>query len=225
MATSKARVLLVSLNRGQFFDEVYEPICGALMSKATLERVEEANTAIRKLSDDPPPSAVLIADAALTLRQYTDVWDATLRYIHYGGTAVVMGNFPSFVRPDIMKSFFARAGLSWEAGSYHRTTLILNRDAAGFNSATALSPRFSQKALFVRNVANSEAWYKTDECSIVESLVFAPTSTNTVGETAVALARVGDGNLGYVGDVNIEEGSVAVILAMCGLGNVKAGEI
>lgn len=33
---------------------------------------------------------------------------------------------------------------------------------------------------------------------------------------SVALAKIGNGKLGYVGDVNGEEGSDAVVLAMCG---------
>ena len=71
--------------------------------------------------------------------------------------------------------------------------------------------------MFVKNVASADAWYRPDESSIVESAVFPPTSANIAGETAVALANIGRGKLGYVGDVNAEKGSDAVILAMCEL--------
>ena len=37
------------------------------------------------------------------------------------------------------------------------------------------------------------------------------------GESAVLLARVGKGKLGYIGDVKGEKGSEAVVLVMCGL--------
>ncbi|KAJ5525846.1 hypothetical protein N7494_012496 [Penicillium frequentans] len=128
-----------------------------------------------------------------------------------------MGQFASFVRPDNMKSFFSKAGLSWNRGSYTRTTLLLNQAAIGDELATKLPKSYSQKALFVNNVVSSDAWYTTDEDSVVESRVFRPTPVNTPGETPVAMARVGEGRLGYVGDVNAEEETDAVILVMCDL--------
>ena len=51
--------------------------------------------------------------------------------------------------------------------------------------------------------------------TVVESQVFPPTSTHIEGETAVALASIERGKLGYVGDANAEKGSDAAILAMC----------
>lgn len=68
----------------------------------------------------------------------------------------------------------------------------------------------------VNNVKFGDAWYVTEEDSAIKSLGFSSTSTHTIGETAVALARVGDGKLSYIGVVNGEEGSSAVVLAMCG---------
>ena len=47
--------------------------------------------------------------------------------------------------------------------------------------------------------------------------MFGPTSVHKLDESPVFLAKVGDGKLGYVGDVNAEEESNLVILAMCGL--------
>lgn len=58
-------------------------------------------------------------------------------------------------------------------------------------------------------------WYKPNEASVIESAVFAPDTAHFPGQTAVALGKVGKGKLGYVGDVNTEQGSDAVILAMC----------
>ncbi|KAL7930092.1 hypothetical protein V8C35DRAFT_314089 [Trichoderma chlorosporum] len=58
-------------------------------------------------------------------------------------------------------------------------------------------------------------YYQTTQDSVVESRVFGPSPADIPGETAVALARIGDGRLGYIGDVNAEEESNAVVLAMC----------
>lgn len=95
--------------------------------------------------------------------------------------------------------------------------MTLNHTAVGVANSQKLLQRYSQKAVSVKNVAPGDMWYKTDDDSVVESRVFSLSSANTAGETPVALAEVGTGKLGYVGDVNAEEGSHAVVLAMCGL--------
>lgn len=216
MSSGTAWVLAISLNNQPWFDEMYAPLLTALKSNAEFQQAEHSTSAIRFLSQLPEPSAVLITDEALTLRENSAVWGAVLEYVRRGGTAIVMGLFPSFVEPDNMKPFFSRAGLRWETGSYHRTTLALNRAAVDVANAGKLPQRYSQKAVFVNNVVPENMWYKTDDNSVVQSAVFPPTSANRTGETAVAMATVGRGKLGYVGDVNAEDGSNAVILAMCG---------
>lgn len=61
---------------------------------------------------------------------------------------------------------------------------------------------YSQKAVYVKGVARSDVWYAGER-----------------DEVAVAFTKVGNGMLGYVGDVNGEAGSEAVVLAMLGLLN------
>ncbi|KAG0316427.1 hypothetical protein BGZ97_006880 [Linnemannia gamsii] len=178
MASGTARVLAISLHNQPWFDEMYAPLLTALRSNAEFQRAEQSTSAIQFLSQLPEPSAVLITDEALTLPENRPVWEAVLD----------------------MKPFFSRAGLHWEAGSYHRTTLALNHAAVDVANARKLPERYSQKAVFVNNVVPENMWYKTDDNSVVQSAVFAPTSANTTGETAVAMATVGRGKLGYVGD-------------------------
>lgn len=218
MATesTKPRVVLISLNYESFFDELYHDLLTELGSKADLQHAKTAESTVRLLSEQPHPSATLITDEALTNNENTDVWEAVLKYVRQGGTSVVMGHFSSSVKPARIKPFFAKAGLQWEAGSYHRTTLVLNQEAVGSSLAAVLPAKYSQKAVFVKNVADTDAWYHSDENSVNESQVFGPTSANIVGETPVVLTHVGAGKLGYIGDVNAEKGSDAVILAMCG---------
>ena len=83
-----------------------------------------------------------------------------------------------------------------------------------------LLPEYSQKAQFVKNVASGDMWYKPDSNLAVESVVWALVNgyreiANIEGEIAVAFAKVGDGRLGYLGDVNAEAGLDIVMLAMC----------
>lgn len=155
--------------------------------------------------------------AALTENENAHVWEAVLQYVRGGNICVVMGHFPAFVLLDNIKPFFAKAGLPWESGPYHRMTLVLNAEATDQDLATRLPSQHSQKPLFVKNVAPADSSYVTNAGSLTESRVIPPENADTPGKTAVAFARVGDGKLGYVGDVNAEKGSDAAILAMCGL--------
>ncbi|KAJ5698293.1 hypothetical protein N7462_000298 [Penicillium macrosclerotiorum] len=212
---SSPRVLIISLH----YQDVFEESCGRLLaqlrSKATVQLVKDPVLAIQVL--ESRPSAILITDEALTLKENALVWDAVLRCVREGCTALLMGQFSSFVQPNKIQPLVAKAGLSWEPGAYNRTTVVVNRAATGDELAQKLPTSYSQKALFLQNVAPSDAWYTTDEDSVIESHVFYPDSAHRPGQSPVAMARVGHGNLGYTGDVNSEQGTDAVVLAMCGL--------
>ncbi|CAK7227990.1 hypothetical protein SCUCBS95973_006731 [Sporothrix curviconia] len=155
---TRPRILMISLDYRPFFDELYAPLLTELGSKASLQRVKKAQPAIRLLAEQPQLSVVLITDEALTVTANARVWEAVLQYVRQGGTAVIMGHFPTYVKPLSVKPFFAKAGLPWESGSYHRTTLVLNRDAVTNDLATKLPPQYSQKAVHVKNVASADAW-------------------------------------------------------------------
>ena len=214
---SQNRVLLVSLKLEPYFDEEYKPLLDELALKSRLQRVKSATSAIRLLSEKPAPTAVLVTDQALTERENAGVWETALQYIRQGGTLVAMGHFPTFTPPFDLKPFFAKAGLPWEAGSYHRTTLSLNRAVVKGGMASKLPSDYNQKALAVKNVAPGDMWYRTTPDSVTESRVFPPTSVHNLYESPTTLAKVGNGKLGYVGDVNAGEESNLVILAMCGI--------
>ena len=67
-----------------------------------------------------------------------------------------------------------------------------------------LPAAYHLKALFLKNVSQNEALYH-------------PLEDCNRAETPVAFGAVGKGRLGYIGDVNGEEGTNAAIVAMCGL--------
>jgi hypothetical protein len=96
--------------------------------------------AVNLLSEEPQLCAVLITDKALTKSMNTDIWDTVLQYVCQGSKYVVMGHFSSFVKPLKIKSFFAKADLEWEEGSYHQTMLMLNREVIGNDLVAILPP-------------------------------------------------------------------------------------
>ncbi|KAK9442536.1 hypothetical protein VB005_03599 [Metarhizium brunneum] len=217
MASQTPRILDISLHSiRRWLDNVFPELLTALESKAEFQRAENSTSAISLLSQHPGPSAVLITDEALTLQANIPVWKAVLAYVRRGGTAIIMSLL--YVRPNHVKPFFSRAGLDWERASpKQRTILTLNLSAAGVADALNLPYRCSQRAVFINNVAEEDMWYKIEDDSGVQSVDFPPTSANVAGQTAVALAKVGQGKLGYVGDIRGEDASTSIVLAMCGL--------
>ncbi|KAF5703546.1 triacylglycerol lipase [Fusarium mundagurra] len=183
-----------------------------IVRKADVLRAEDAESARRWVSREPTPAAVLITDEGLAEEQNNHVWHAVLAYVRGGGTAVVMESFSNFVLLPNIDRFFAQAGLGWCRASYTGETFALNDAAVDSGLAAKMVPEYSTKALFLNNVAFEDAWYVTDE----ESNVASPTNARA-GESAVAFASIGDGKLGYIGDVNAEHGSNVAVLAMCGL--------
>ncbi len=78
---------------------------------------------------------------------------------------------------------------------------------------SSLPNKYSQKAVFLTNVASDDSVYRPSSDSVTQSHVFLPEPANP-NEAAVAFTKVGEGWLGYIGDVNNEQGSQAVILSM-----------
>lgn len=126
-----------------------------------------------------------------------------------------MGNFSSTIRPNDLDKFFRGAGLPWTHAEYLRTTV--HRNGSRETSLTCLPSSYSQKAIFLANVSVEDAWYLPNDASRTESLVFHSEWIYSLPQTPIALTGIGRGKLGYVGDVNRENGSDVVVLAMCGL--------
>ncbi|KAF5232915.1 hypothetical protein FANTH_12762 [Fusarium anthophilum] len=207
---TKPWILAISLNHQPFLDDIFEPLMAEIRTRADFLRVEDANTAKRWLSR-ATPEAILITDEGLAEDQNSHVWHAVLGYVRGGGTAVIMGCFSNFVLPLSIKPFFEQAGLEWCSASYTSETFVLNDAAVDGGLSAKMVPEYKTKAHFLGNVALQDALYVTDE----ESNVLSPTNARA-GESAVAFASVGDGKLGYIGDVNAVHGSNIAVLAMCG---------
>ncbi|KAK7937820.1 Transcription factor [Apiospora aurea] len=125
-----------------------------------------------------------------------------------------MGLFSSYVKPNDIRPFFAKAGLNWDVGEYCRMVVAINPTAAA-NLTITLPAQYSQKAQFLKGVEATAILYGFDNHSESDVLPLHIIEDRT--ETAIAFAQVGRGKIGYVGDVNVEEETDAVVLAMIGL--------
>lgn len=215
-ASVKPYILLLSLDDSLPFDQMYERLLEKLSAVATLAHANKPDSALRSLADQPP-HAVLVTDPSIT--HHGDVHAAVFDYVRAGGTVILMGNLSSLVRPKDLDSLFQRIGLPWTYADYVRTTVYLNT-LTGASQLTSLPSCYSQKAVFLANVRVEAAWYLPSDASRTESDVFRSERIQNLQQTPVAFTSMGKGKLGYVGDVNGEEGSDAVVLAMCGLQHV-----
>lgn len=197
-----SRVLALCLECESLFDACFGSLVSHITAKAKMERATTPEAALTMLRHQPPPSVILVADGALTRQK--KVWECVIDRLREGATVVLAGCFSSMVNEGEFNRFFARLGLPWQRGSYERTDVSLRRDVVDAHLTSRLPSSYSQKALFVKGIERSVAWY---------------TERETSNEAAVVFAKVGSGRLGYVGDVNGEDGSNMVVLAMCGLLN------
>ena len=223
--TTKPVILVLSVGEKWMQDMCDDPDSfGAgledLVKHAELKRARTAKGALNYLNKNTssPPDGILVTDPGVTDTGSKELLDRVVAYARAGGTVVMSYCFSSNIRPNDMKDFWKQAwGLPWQPASYHRTNLTLNESASTLKGKVdVLQKVYSQKALCLKKVERQHAWYVPTEDSVTQSMVFPPGPVNQ-NETAVAFAPVGQGHVGYTGDVNMEVGTKLVVMRMFGL--------
>lgn len=113
MADTKPTVVLLSLEKEPWLDEMYESLFTALKAKAHVSEVTTAKAADELFAATNKPDVVLATDAALTCAdgEFRAQRDAAIKYVREaGGTLVFGGVFPSFGRPPDIKTMFPLLG-------------------------------------------------------------------------------------------------------------------
>ncbi|KAL8746867.1 MAG: hypothetical protein Q9184_007687 [Pyrenodesmia sp. 2 TL-2023] len=115
-----------------------------------------------------------------------------------------------------MDSLWSIFGLPWKYGDYHRTTFYLSqrmKNVIGQDRAASLLREYSMKANHLKKVPERSRVYVPLEQSQTQSAVFPPSSVDQ-GQTPAAFHKYGEGWVGFIGDVNNEQGSQALLMAM-----------
>jgi len=211
-------ILLLSLAFKTYLDEMYSSLIDSLSTSAQLKRAKSSNGALRYLEANSP-KAILVTDEGLTKTKNRAVLEKVESYVRNGGLVIFGLHFPSFIRMDVFDKFFDESfGLPWKRGDYHRTTFEFNLSCAlpaGVVKDSLPSP-YSMKVTHVKNAREHERIFIPVSEAMTQSHVFPPSYVDET-QAAVVGAKVGNGFLVYVGDVNGEQGSEKVILALCGL--------
>jgi ribonuclease HI len=194
-----AHVLALCLENDGGFERFHKGLISRIAEEAMLELTSNEEAALSALGKKPPPSVILVADAAVISRR--KIREAVIDRLRDGATVVLAGCFSSTVTAGQFNRFCARLGLPWERGSFEQATAL--RGIVVHNELFwSLSPGHFQRRLFVKNVAHSAAWY---------------TSGEDLSRAVAVFAKVGSGRLGYLGDTDGGPWSEAVVLGMCGL--------
>lgn len=210
-------ILLLCLEDPELFDSANDHLLKALKAKTKFVRAKNATQASTYLGA-PELAGVIVGDAGIVSRSNSGVASQLADYTKRGGTVVFGGLFPSFISGTDFGRFFSQNfGLQWERGSYFRTTFYKNtaNDIVKKNPSLAVS--YSMKALHVQGITPEYAIYRANESSRTESLVFSPNPVSNFEESPAVSVQVGNGTVGFLGDVNAEESSTGTILAMLGL--------
>ncbi|KAJ9603197.1 hypothetical protein H2200_012492 [Cladophialophora chaetospira] len=198
-------------------------LLNTLAGKAVVIRANSPKHALDILRGKSTPARIFVADSGLSEPTNRPVLDSLVNYTKHGGTVLVGGIFSTTAQWDKFGPMFAAWGLPWAVTSYTKQTIVLNRASAGTPNAT-LPAEYYLKATFLKNVDDVARWYKTkvyfdsddEEDEEMRAAVLRPNPL-TPTETAVAFAKVGDGWLGYLGDVNCQAETDAITLAMLDL--------
>ncbi|BGP29541.1 hypothetical protein JCM10296v2_001280 [Rhodotorula toruloides] len=150
---------------------------------------------------------------------------ALRKYAEGGGRVILGGPLANYLPFNMIDGMLADLGVSWKAHGYHRTTHFLNvghplyASLPGSSQARAALPAsYSTKAVLLKNVPAPEMVYHTTPESQVVSLSMMLVQAKVTNlEVAVAMGKVGEGWLGWCGDVNQEAGSTQATLWMLGL--------
>ena len=213
---ASVEIFLLSLAFQNFLDEMYSSLIDGLSRSAQLKRAKSASGAINYLEANNP-RAILVTDEGLTEAKNRAVLENVMSYVRNGGLVIVGLHFPNFATFDVINGFFETFGLPWRSGNYHRDEFQLNPTCSlprGVASNRLLAP-YSMKALHVKNARPDEKIFVPVADDMTLSNVFPPRHIDNA-QAAVVGAKVGDGYLVYIGDVNGEKGSDNIILSLCG---------
>ncbi|KAL4923825.1 uncharacterized protein BDV17DRAFT_230737 [Aspergillus undulatus] len=217
--TDKPHILLLSLSHRDSLVQTYSPLFKRLSEVAVIRHVKTAPVALQVVAETTL-KAIIITDEHLTESKSESrlVLSIVKDYIQKVGGLVIAGlHFPIHTRYEDFQPFFESFGLPWRCGDCYRTTFQLNPSCAlpeGIKPSSLPGP-YSMKVLHVKDAKPQENFFVPIPGAVNESLSLASGYMNP-DQAAVAGARLGRGYLIYCGDVNGEDGTTQLILALCG---------
>ena len=196
----KPQILLLRLSATElpFFEEMAASFMQVLQNAADVKTATTPPEASRLLSS---VSAVFVADAGIVEKKNLSLLKSLVDFAKGGGRVIFGGLFSSFIKPSELNSLLATNWqLPWKAGDYTRA--VFNANTAVKIPLPGIPESYSMKALHLDRVELDQRVYLRSQSS---------------KQAPATIASVGTGVMGYIGDVNMEQETTALILAMLGL--------
>ncbi|KAF7944192.1 hypothetical protein EAE96_010594 [Botrytis aclada] len=196
-------ILLVSLAKESFFDQMYASALTQLRSKTTIKEVTYGASAMKCIEESHNFGAIIVTDAAIMEFEFNTISQKLVEYAKAGGVLIFGFLTPSLAAPPKFEKLMESYGLDWKFGDYTRETYNINR-MADLNKKYNLMP-YSMKAVSLKNARPEDRVYSGPGRAKDQS----PAIFTKYGSHG--------GQIGWIGDVNGEEETTTLLLAMCGL--------
>ena len=211
---TKPPILLISIDKDSFLDDISSHMIAALQRRGPILEATTAADASTKITAHIP-STILITTADFAKKRHAALHSKVAEYARAGGTVIICGQFCNFIEPPRFNAFISSVwDLPWTFGDYHRSTYIPNPTRRS-KVQHGLPESYCVKAVHIQDAAAEDMVYISTPDSRIQSHVFPPDSAHDLGQAPIVFTALGKGYLGYVGDVNQEKHTTAVILAMC----------
>ncbi|KAF5318132.1 hypothetical protein D9619_012190 [Psilocybe cf. subviscida] len=220
-------ILVVDFDYEGVMDFLHRDLFSAMAAKIKVVHVRASSNgrggdmAVQHLTSAHLSGVLVTDEQAICNPAYHEVAQKLVEYAKGGGTVVLGGKIANELRANVFdRVMMTMWGLDWKYGSYFRTTFSKNPDNAVVKANPSLLPSYSMKALHVAEIDLRDAVYVQTTESHLQSLVFPPVDVRKISkrdEAPAVLSKVGKGYLGFVGDVNVESGSIELTMAMLGM--------
>ncbi|KAL6881874.1 hypothetical protein HDV57DRAFT_81745 [Trichoderma longibrachiatum] len=199
------------------FQESHARFLNELFERASVWNARTAEKAFSLFTQCAEPHAVFVADGGIARPKCEVISQRLVQYASRGGIVVFGGSFAASGSQSLDKILRQTWDLPWEISSVHRATVSLNSGAVSTTLREKLSASYSQEALYIRRIEPCEAWYLPTEPPAMEGWVPVTRPAVDSNDSPIVFAQYGAGHIGFVGDVEPEDGSIIAMLAMLGL--------
>lgn len=215
-------VLLEITSRSDHAENIYAGIRRQYSGQADVQLITTPQAASAFLQlDGPQHPVVLVSESFLESPVLDILAPQAVKFVRDGGSFVFPGPPLDGPARHHYKTLFAAFSLPWIFGSYERTDCVLNPDCDTIRKDN-LSPGYNMKAVKLRNVKRKEKVYVPSAQALQPRFVGDDSHSFNLAadpdEVPSAMAEVGTGKVGYIGDINVDDESEGILRAMLGLG-------
>ena len=207
------RTVLVQKYYGDLYTErLSGPLAAAAIPQGSLDSSKQG--IIDKLTstttDDIVNVLVVCDDGVAEDLSGMVMRDLITGWVRTGGLLITIGERKMAAR---LSAWFDRPSWNMDGDFYRRTTFHRNNDHFSASAVVDIPSSINVKACMMAGVSADESLYSTDEAAVSHSLV--PSMARVplpAGESAVVLARYGEGVVCFIGDVNAQAETVSLIV-------------